>query len=98
MGRPWDPLELAYNLLAIVLLHIRREGVFLNWHAVLGRSVTNFKSGLNEEQKDETETTAQQDERITTKRENRIRQAPDPLLRFHLLVGASSLRDFYTLN
>jgi len=32
----------------------------------LGRSITNFKAGLNEEQTDETETTAQQTQQETT--------------------------------
>ncbi len=35
----------------------------------LGRSITNFKSGLNEEQTDETETTAQQEKETPQKEE-----------------------------
>ncbi len=35
----------------------------------LGKSVTNFKSGLNEEQQSETETTAQQEKETPQKEE-----------------------------
>lgn len=35
----------------------------------LGRSITNFKSGLKEEQTDETETTAQQEKETPQKEE-----------------------------
>ena len=35
----------------------------------LGKSITNFKSGLNEEQTDETETTAQQEKETPQKEE-----------------------------
>ncbi len=35
----------------------------------LGKSVTNFKAGLNEEQTDETETTAQQEKETPQKEE-----------------------------
>lgn len=35
----------------------------------LGRSITNFKSGLNEEQTDETETVAQQEKETPQKEE-----------------------------
>ncbi len=35
----------------------------------LGRSITNFKSGLHEEQSDETETTAKQDNEVPQKKE-----------------------------
>ena len=35
----------------------------------LGKSITNFKSGLHEEQSDETETTAKQDNEVPQKEE-----------------------------
>ncbi len=35
----------------------------------LGKSITNFKSGLREEESDETETTAQQDTEVPQKEE-----------------------------
>ena len=35
----------------------------------LGKSITNFKSGLNEGQEDETETTAQQEKEVPQKEE-----------------------------
>lgn len=35
----------------------------------LGKSITNFKSGLNEEQQDETETTVQQEKEVPQKEE-----------------------------
>ena len=57
-GAP-GPLELVV-ILAIVLLIFGGKRI-PEVARGLGKSITNFKAGLNEEQPDETETTAQQE-------------------------------------
>ena len=59
MFGPPGPLELVV-ILAIVLLIFGGKRI-PELARGLGKSITNFKAGLNEEQLDETETTAQQE-------------------------------------
>ena len=59
MGMPGLPELLIILVIVFFLFGAKRLPELARG---LGRSITNFKSGLNEEQKDETETTAQQDE------------------------------------
>lgn len=59
MFGPPGPLELVV-ILAIVLLIFGGKRI-PELARGLGKSITNFKAGLNEEQPDETETTAQQE-------------------------------------
>ena len=59
MFGPPGPLELVV-ILAIVLLIFGGKRI-PELARGLGKSITNFKAGLNEEQADETETTAQQE-------------------------------------
>ena len=59
MGMPGLPELLIILVIVFFLFGAKRLPELARG---LGRSITNFKSGLNEEQSDETETTAQQDE------------------------------------
>ena len=59
---PWELLI----LLAVVLLIFGGKRL-PELARGLGKSITNFKSGLNEEQPNETETAAQQEQESTSK-------------------------------
>ena len=59
MGMPGLPELLIILVIVFFLFGAKRLPELARG---LGRSITNFKSGLNEEQSDETETPAQQDE------------------------------------
>ncbi|MDE0634571.1 MAG: twin-arginine translocase TatA/TatE family subunit [Candidatus Poribacteria bacterium] len=64
---PPGPLELILILVIVLLLFGSKKLPELA--RGLGKSITNFKSGLNEEQTDETETTAQQEKETPQKEE-----------------------------
>ncbi|RKU14805.1 twin-arginine translocase TatA/TatE family subunit [Candidatus Poribacteria bacterium] len=66
MGPP-GALELILILVIVLLLFGSKKLPELA--RGLGKSITNFKSGLNEEQTDETETTAQQEKETPQKEE-----------------------------
>lgn len=58
MGMPGLPELLIILVIVFFLFGAKRLPELARG---LGKSITNFKSGLNEEQPDETETTAQQE-------------------------------------